>query len=155
MDKNEDIGLLVIKPEAVKKRLRIIKSLSDMGYILLLEKELNNWLDVLDSVHPDIPASARKIYKSAYKKYKFGNKYIVLILRHRDGDTINKLIRDKGHYVEYINDSAHSLRGQFGESKKYHLVNGGTKLTFPGIHTSKDREELSRELKIFDIDRQF
>jgi hypothetical protein len=92
------------------------------------------------------------MYLKGYKIHKLGHQFYVLVLTHKEGDTIKSLRADKGSWKSYSNELG-TLRKMFGLSQEYDLFCDGAKLAYCGLHSPNGNEELEFQIKLFDLPR--
>ena len=145
---NKSFSILIIKPESIKREKEIFLFLEKKGYNIIYKKESNNWKNVVKKINYKLSKNQFNTYIKGYYKYKFGYKFLILLLIHKESDTFNRLIKDKGNWQTYQNKKEDSLRGKFGLSKKYNLCCDGATIVYCGFHCPKNEEELKTCLEL-------
>lgn len=147
----DDFSILIIKPEVIEKKKKIIKSLKKRGYKILLEKEEDNWRNTAKVIYPEFSSKQIKTYIQGYNKYNFGNKFTILVLKHKKGDTLEKLKEEQGDFIKYQTQNEKTLRAEFGLPKEYNLQHEEITFVYCGIHCPENKEELKSHIKMFSL----
>ena len=91
-------------------------------------------------------------YLRGYGLYNLSDRFCVLVLSHKKGDTIKRLRIDKGSWKYYPNEIG-TMRKMFGLPPNYDLSCDGAKLVYCGLHSPNGNKELEFQLKLFKIDK--
>ena len=147
----KDFSILIIKPEAIENKEKIIISLNKRGYKIILKKEFTNWRNTMAKIYKEFSSEEIETYIKGYDQHKFGDKFIILLLTHKKGNTLQRLKEEKGNFINYQKKKENSLRGEFGLPEKYNTKYRGITFVYCGVHCPENEEELELQLKMFDI----
>ena len=147
----KDFSILIIKPEVIDKTKNIEKSIDKRGYKILLKIEKNNWRNTAKIIYNEFSPKEIDTYINGYDKHKFGDKFFILVLRHKEGNTLNRLNKDKGNFIKYQIENEKTLRAEFGLQKEYNLQHEDITFVYCGIHCSETEEELKSQIKLFSL----
>ncbi len=148
-----DISLLVIKPECLNILKRIILELKNRGYVIKKIYKRNDFSnDVKTLYQKDFSEDILEQFSNAYRQGDFGNNYIILIVEHTLGNTINRLIKDVGTSRACLGEYDGSMRSMFGLNKKYARENSTFEVVFNGLHKIDSFEELNYQVNALKLD---
>ncbi|MBS3127932.1 hypothetical protein J4410_02210 [Candidatus Woesearchaeota archaeon] len=147
----DDISLLLLKPEVVKKEKEIQQYLEKKGYTILRKKKFSSWVSFVKKKYGEFSNEEREVYLSGYQKNKWGTTFIVFVLQHRQGDTLSILRRDLGHFIGYQDTHEDSLRAKFGQGQKKNMIQGKITFAYNGFHCPQDEEELQEDFEILGM----
>ncbi len=145
----KDFSILIIKPEVIKITEEIIKSINRRGYKIIFRIEKNNWRNTAKKIYNEFSPKQIKTYINGYDKHKFGDKFLILALKHQKGSTLKRLNEDKGNFIRYQTENEKTLRAEFGLPKKYNLQHQEITFVYCGIHCPQTEEELKYQIKLF------
>ncbi len=151
----EDISLIIIKPEIIDRFSDIKKSLRKRGYKIIFQKKYNSWRKIAKKLYSEFSSEEIKTYIVGYDKHKFDDKFIMLIVTCEKGNTVEKLNKDKGNFIDYQSKNINTLRAEFGLPKRYNLQHGNISFTYCGFHCPQNQEELIRDLNILHLKNKF
>jgi nucleoside diphosphate kinase len=153
----DDISLLLVKPECITKRDKIEANISLRGYKILETFLLGNFSNKIRQIYR-IQVNGKGLQDDfvtfigdAYDSSEFGNEFIVYLLSHNEGNTIERLIRDTGHRSNYQRVKENTLRGLFGYSEKYNLPYKENTLYFNGFHKTDSISDIAEHLNILEL----
>jgi len=151
-----DYSLLIIKPEILSTKKEVIASLARRGYSVLFEQEFDNWREFAHDYLPkNKPTKYTKdeidVFLEEYIKNQWGNKYAALIVQHKDGNTLNRLREEKGHFGNYQTKKEDTLRGEFGLGPETNVNFKNAHCVYNGIHTVDDEQALKEHLAFLNI----
>ena len=139
----KDLSLLVVKPECAGNISQVISWLNDNSYEIVKVFERSRFSDDVKIVYKnDFCEEILSLFKKAYKKNVFGEKYYMLLLRHKSRNTINKLKSDVGGSKNYFYQSENTLRSKYGLKERYIDKKTGFEIIFNGFHKVDSSEEL-------------
>ncbi len=146
-----DFSLLIIKPEILSRENEVIISLKKRGYEVLSKKHYKGWKEISKQIYTELSSEQINAYIEGYNKYGWGDEYVLLVIKHKDGETLQRLNKEKGNFIAYQTKKGDTLRREFGWSSEKNLYANGMTLTYPGVHCPADNKELNRDLKIFKV----
>ena len=151
----KDFSLLLIKPEALRKRKKIKEFLKQKNYKIIDELNFKNWTKIIRKIYFEFSKKELNNFIKDYKKSKWKNNFIIIIISHKKLKTIKKLKKDQGNFINYQSKKEDTLRSRFGLSKKYNSYFKNKKInttfTYNGFHVPKSKKELEHHLKLFRI----
>ncbi len=147
----KDFSILIIKPEVIEKKEEIEKSIQKRGYEILMKIEKNNWRNTAKIIYNEFSPKEIETYIKGYNKHKFGDKFLILVLKHKEGDTLKRLNGDKGNFIKYQTEKEKTLRAEFGLPKDYNLQHENITFIYCGIHCPESKEELKSQVKLFSL----
>ena len=147
-----NVGLLVVKPECFNKIKDIREEVVRRGYVILNEFKLNGFSDVVGEFYRDgYPSETIRFFKKAYMESKFGEKFIVLILKKTPNTSLS-LRNDVGGYKSYQTTKENTLRASFGLSAEYNAGNSKSTLYFNGFHKADNPVDFVKHIHLLKID---
>lgn len=151
--KDQNISVLVIKPEANKLKKKIINELIKRNYLILFEKKLDNFLEYLPRIYgQDYPNSKKiKTFVEAYKENIKDLSFFVLVVKHKKYNTISLLNNEIGHFINYQKEIGNSLRSLFGKSARFNYKKNGFVIVFNALHRANNIEDVQEHLDLFKI----
>ena len=147
MKLDDDLSLLVIKPESIKSTCKIVQFIKKNNFILQKKILCNDWVSFARYIYTEFEEKELDVYLTAYKKYNFPSNFIVLILQHKNGNTINTLSSIKGHFLNYQINDKNSLRSKFGLNYTWNILCENRIFTLNGIHCVSTKDELLMTIK--------
>lgn len=147
----KDFSILIIKPEVIERIEEIVKSIEKRGYEILLKIEKENWRNTSKIIYNEFSQNQIETYIKGYDKYKFGDKFLILVLQHKENNTLERLKRDKGNFIKYQTEAEKTLRAEFGLPKEYNLQHQEITFVYCGIHCPETEEELKFQTKLFSL----
>lgn len=150
----EDYSLLIIKPEILGKKEDVVKSLERRGYEVLSDKECEGWDEFAKMTYTNVLALDEiEAGLKGYVKNNFGFNFHAILVKHKEGNTVERLNNEKGGFLTYQTDESEksTLRGEFGLSGDMNEHYKDKTLVYNGIHTSINEEELQRNIEFLNI----
>lgn len=149
--KGKDFSILVVKPEVVESAGEILKYVEDRGYVVIKRLSLNKWIEFAEPIYNEFDSNDLAVYLLAYHSYSFPDHFVVIILTHKEGNTIEKLKSLQGHYLDYQRRDDPSLRAAFGLDRSFNVYSGDRIFTFSGIHCVTNEIELLSTLEYLQV----
>jgi len=128
---------LIVKPEVLDKIDLIISFLVKEGYKIDKYMVVNHFIKYLRCMYENELDDKKISYlEKAYGKtaYKFQDRFYILLISHKNNNTVKRIKEDIGHHSSYHLDGKHTLRGLFGLSKEYNVCFGDFIVHFNGFH---------------------
>lgn len=147
----KDFSILIIKPEVIERKEEIVRSIEKKGYKILLKIEKSNWRNTAKIIYNEFSPEEIETYIKGYDKHKFGDKFLILVLNHKEDNTLNRLNKDKGNFIKYQTENEKTLRAEFGLSKEYNFQHENITFVYCGIHCPETEEELRYQVKLFSL----
>ncbi len=151
----KDFSILIIKPEVIEKTEEIEESIKKRGYKIISKIEKDNWRNTAKIMYNEFSPKEIDIYIQGYDKHKFGDKFLILVLKHKEGNTLEILNKDKGNFIKYQTKDEKTLRAEFGLPKKYNLQHDNITFVYCGIHCPKNEEERKSQIKLFSLPEEY
>lgn len=147
-----DISLLLIKPEVIGRIDEIIENLQNRGYSVLQRREIVGWQESIPRIYEQsLTPTKMQDYVMAYKQKSFPDKFVVIIVSHKEGHTIERLMGETGHPKDYQTRKDGSLRRLFGLPAEENVQGIQLTATFNGFHKVNNEKELEQHLKMFNM----
>lgn len=147
-----DISVIVIKPEALSKRMSIIDSLHRRGFEIMAERHYRQWTDFVCEFYADLSSEERNGYLAAGKRRGWTEELVALVVSHESGSSLQRATAEKGGYDDYQKNPDGSLRAEFGFGMDYNCRVGDRTLVFNGIHATRTIQELVRTVFVLRLE---
>ncbi len=150
----QDISILIVKPEAIKRFDEVRTSIGKREYVSLFERKDSDWIEKMEEIYsPQFSKERISWLVESYQKADFGDEFEVLVLRHQRGNTLVKLEAEQGHFIDYQKTRGETLRHEFGLPTLYNLqtVDRDFTVVFNALHCPKTQEDLRRHLSILNL----
>src|SRR3989338_7968611 len=147
----EDYSLLIVRPEAVHLHEEILTALEKRGYLILFKKHIDDWAAVATELYHEMSLRHMEAFLDYYEKNQWGNVFIAMVVRHKEGNTLEQLKKDVGSEKEYQHQKEESLRGIFGLSSSFNLSVEHLTFVYNGFHCPTTEKELQESLMTLGI----
>ncbi|HSU72271.1 MAG TPA: hypothetical protein VLJ21_00290 [Candidatus Binatia bacterium] len=143
----QDIGLVVIKPEGFSRREEISSELCERGYVILEKVIIPDWRRVIPAIYASdaswkhSPPEHLDELATIYAQRDFGNVAEAVVLKHKDGGTLEKIETDIGPWKAYLPGT---LRHKFGIPQ-----DPSSRWVFTALHKADTQEIIRKYLILF------
>jgi hypothetical protein len=163
----QDISLLIVRPEVRFEAPYIEVSLQRRGYDIVQKERRTDWWCIAQCFYGNqLDDTQLQLYLSGHYAlfHGFGFNFLAWIVEHKEGGTLERLAKDKGHLYDYQDRGRKdvdttSLRAEFGFGRKLNVPyplpssNGYTFAPYCGFHAPSTKEELENNLEILGLTR--
>lgn len=157
-----DISLLVVRPEVQLQWSEIAVSLEKRGYSCLGEYRRDDWDVVAAAFYGHLLIDGQlRAYLQWYVEHGWGFSFLAALVQHQDGDTLQRLVHDKGPLFAYqTGGDRESLRAEFGRGAEFNVQyalstrNGYQFAPYNGFHAPTSEEELRHNLRTLGLEEE-
>ncbi|MBW3005156.1 hypothetical protein KY310_04975 [Candidatus Woesearchaeota archaeon] len=150
----QDISLIVIKPEIIEDKQDVLDALCSKGYVIVNTRQLRGWRGFIPQIYVEFTKDQNDFFARAYDIKGLGDEFFAVVVSHKDGNTIDRLVKDIGNFAAYQKREDESLRGRFGLPEEDNIGSSVLTVVFNGLHKANDAEDLYKHLTLFGFVQQ-
>lgn len=147
----DDFSFVIVKPEAFNRKDEVLDSLARRGYTLTTPLLRTGWRNLIPFIYNEFTREELSTYIKGYDLGGWSDEFFIIFVKHPRGDTIRRLLRDKGHHRSYQDRPEKTLRAEFGQKKDTNALHGTITFVYCGIHcpdAKLDRDALIHQLSL-------
>lgn len=148
----QDLSLLFVKPDGMKFYKQIGQEVKRRGYDALFEEQRAGWIPVQTDIYLGQHGQRRTEALNVSYSMLWSDQFGFYVLLHPEGNTIQRLKKDQGHFNRYQIEDDGSLRRMFGRGAEMNVFfEHGFIIPFNAIHAPDSEAELYRHFDILGL----
>lgn len=152
-----DASLLLIKPEIIQNAAAVQEHIRRRTYVQIGYETQRGWRNVAREIYASVLHATRlESFVNAYDMNQFPDTFGLLVLKHPQGGTLQKLKAIQGGFNAYQKQTEDTLRAQFGLRAEHNIeVSSDFTVVFNAVHCPGTLEELKHHVSFFRLEKYF